>query len=502
VPPQRHRRDRIGIALLAATLTAAGVGIGYGLHQQAPARPSVSKLDAQAYQDDPSFRMFAQDGQMRCQQIAPLHAECTDTDGLVMASQAAVSTDAIAYTFSYGPHVIYLQAFQTPDAAASWSAEKATKSLYPHLVVVDRFALWGTDPQRIATYQHLLDQATERAREAPMQTSLEASAPIPMPGRLAALALGTLGVSPQSLRAAVEPDDEPSVQILVALRLVMGGPAAADLPLSGVTSDPSDGSLVEALLPPPPVTVLSAPGGPAAAPPAPVLTQSPTPPPLSSGPVAATPAPDDDTSTAPPASTPAPPATSPPATTPPPADTPTPPASGSASSPPTPPPPPVTPTPPPTDPGDPPTTPPSDPGTPPTTPPSDPGTPPTTPPSDPGTPPTTPPTTPPSDPGDPSTPPTTPPTDPGDPSTPPTTPPTDPGDPTTPPTTPPTDPSDGQLPPSDPTDPVSQPPADSTPTFGDGSPDLSGSDARATQQRGALATAEPRVVVPLWTALF
>jgi len=230
---------RMQRSVVTVTLIAIGVVLGWGVGHARPAAPPASSpgpANLSPYTADPQFKAFAAAGRMQCHPVTTLRARCTDTDGLVMFSEAAVSSDSVAYTFSYAQHVIFLRAFRSSADASSWGTEQGVRAALPNLAVQGRFALWGSDPARIAVYLGLLKSAPASSADAEV-----------MPSRLAAIALGTLlakveGGASEAMEGTFLPTGT-----LVAVSLVMGA-AASESPHPGL--EPQDGELLQALLPP------------------------------------------------------------------------------------------------------------------------------------------------------------------------------------------------------------------------------------------------------------
>lgn len=164
------------------------------------------------------FEHFAGSSKIECDPISSLEAECTDADGMVMSTKAATGPDSTIFTFSYGAERIGLRIFYDADYAKTWARQDGSKELYPHMKVHGRYVLWGTDPKRIQEYLDLLEQADRDARPAAM------GGVAPLPPRLAALTLGTLGLDSQQVnqimaRPVAEMTDAP---VMMAARLVLG----------------------------------------------------------------------------------------------------------------------------------------------------------------------------------------------------------------------------------------------------------------------------------------
>lgn len=168
----------------------------------------------------PEFMDFSDAGQIDCKPIANLEAECTDADGMVMSSKAATGPDSTIFTFSYGSERIGLRIFGDADYAETWSRQDGTTELYPNLSRSGRYVLWGTDRERLSEYTKLLQAAVKNPSVAP---SVMGSS-TPLPPRLAALTLGTLGLDKQDVEAILysphrAPVNEP---VLLAAQAVLG----------------------------------------------------------------------------------------------------------------------------------------------------------------------------------------------------------------------------------------------------------------------------------------
>ncbi|MFJ1552684.1 hypothetical protein [Streptomyces mirabilis] len=168
----------------------------------------------------PEFLDFSKAGQIDCKPIANLEAECTDADGMVMASKAATGPDSTIFTFSYGSERIGLRIFGDAHYAETWARQDGTTELYPNLSRSGRYVLWGTDEQRLSEYADLLH--AEETRQP--STASKMSTLTPLPPRLAALTLGTLGLDTRDVESILysprsAPVDEP---VLLAAQAVLG----------------------------------------------------------------------------------------------------------------------------------------------------------------------------------------------------------------------------------------------------------------------------------------
>ncbi|AWI32667.1 hypothetical protein [Streptomyces tirandamycinicus] len=249
----------------------------------ASAASSVSQGDnvaADTYKN-PSFLKIAQGGRMTCDPIGAFEAKCVDVDGKVMYSEASVGTST-AFTFSYDLHKIGFRLFPDMASATTWTAEAANRSSFRNIRQHGRVVLWGTDLTRITDWERALSNgdrdnqhrvasggmtssaavseyqpgrssSTARSEAQPFASygaaasrinpepqsraypqhnpvtpagalaqGTQISAYTPLPDRLAVLAFGTLGVTEEALEQAVTSDDTRSVQLVQAVRLVLG----------------------------------------------------------------------------------------------------------------------------------------------------------------------------------------------------------------------------------------------------------------------------------------
>ncbi|WP_370419039.1 hypothetical protein AB8O64_11335 [Streptomyces sp. QH1-20] len=174
------------------------------------------------------FKDFSVAGKIACSPIASLEAECTDSDGMVMASKAATGPDSTIFTFSYGRERLGLRIFGTAEYAKTWAMQDASRKLYPNMVLSGRYVLWGTDEERLKEYEaELLAAAPKKSAAAAHQSSAKGDA-APLPPRLAALTLGTLGIDEHDVRTILYAPQEATVDapVLLAARAVLGVPDA------------------------------------------------------------------------------------------------------------------------------------------------------------------------------------------------------------------------------------------------------------------------------------
>ncbi|WP_411147346.1 hypothetical protein [Streptomyces sp. A30] len=226
----RGRAKRWAIAAVLAPALAGSWALGYvtagspaGTSASAPdTSPSLSSTGQPAVEPfvGPEFMDFSEVGQIDCKPIANLEAECTDADGMVMSSKAATGPDSTIFTFSYGSERIGLRIFGDADYAETWVRQDGTTELYPNLSRSGRYVLWGTDKERLSEYADLLH--AEETRQSATPHVMGSSAPLPP--RLAALTLGTLGLDERDVETILysprsAPVDGP---VLLAARAVLG----------------------------------------------------------------------------------------------------------------------------------------------------------------------------------------------------------------------------------------------------------------------------------------
>ncbi|WP_435244674.1 hypothetical protein [Streptomyces sioyaensis] len=254
-PPQEPARPRgrvkkwaIAAALLPALAGSWALGhfTGSGPVETAASAPDASsspdsteasdgmRLATQPF-TDPQFRDFSDAGEIDCKTISALEAECTDADGMVMSTNAALGPDSTIFTFSYGSERLGLRIFGDAHYAETWTRQDGSKELYPNLVRSGRYVLWGTDKQRLKEYLELLHSASKKA---PVGPHVMGDA-TPLPPRLAALTLGTLGLNEHDVRTILSSPQDSTVDapVLLAARAVLG--VREDVP-SGVDGGDDD----------------------------------------------------------------------------------------------------------------------------------------------------------------------------------------------------------------------------------------------------------------------
>ncbi|GHF33860.1 hypothetical protein GCM10010218_13730 [Streptomyces mashuensis] len=200
----------------------------------------------------PDFKDFSLAGKISCSPIDDLEAECTDSDGMVMATKAATGPDSTIFTFSYGKERLGLRIFGTAEYAKTWAMQDASRELYPNMVLSGRYVLWGTDEERLKDYEgELLAAAKKSAGAAHQATSMGHAEPLPP--RLAALTLGTLGLDEQDVHTILYAPQDATVDapVLLAARAVLGVPDASP---SVVKPGEQDIVALAAGLEPPPAT--------------------------------------------------------------------------------------------------------------------------------------------------------------------------------------------------------------------------------------------------------
>ncbi|MET9776116.1 hypothetical protein ABZ023_17980 [Streptomyces sp. NPDC006367] len=243
-PERRKRRRRA--ALVAALLPALAASWAVGRYtnvaetppdsRAAAAAPDASPDAASAGADEapftePKFTHFAGASNIDCNPISPLEAECTDADGKVMSTKAATGPDSTLFTFSYGSERIGLRIFYDDAYAKTWARQDGTQDLYPNLQMHGRYALWGTDPERIKEYGTLIAES-DRGTVTPMGGAE------PLPPRLAALTLGTLGLDQGEVHQIMAKTPAPvpaATPVIMAARLVLGLDQAPPAPAGSGT---------------------------------------------------------------------------------------------------------------------------------------------------------------------------------------------------------------------------------------------------------------------------
>ncbi|MGX1907591.1 hypothetical protein ACWIID_01810 [Streptomyces phaeochromogenes] len=237
-PRRRAKRWVVAAALVPALVGSWALGYvtaGSPLGTSASA-PDPSPTDAGGAKPaakpfvEPEFRGFSKAGRIDCKPIADLVAECTDADGMVMSSKAATGPDSTIFVFSYGSERIGLRIFGDADYAETWARQDGTIELYPNLSRSGRYVLWGTDEQRLSEYTDVLRAEETRRSSNPRMRG----ASTPLPPRLAALTLGTLGLNEQDVEAFLYSRhglqiDEP---VLLAAQAVLGV-GTSDAPSTG-----------------------------------------------------------------------------------------------------------------------------------------------------------------------------------------------------------------------------------------------------------------------------
>lgn len=237
-PRSRAKKWAIAALLLPAFAGTWGVGHFTGAD---PASKATSAPDSSPNSTDASgrragdknlgpepftahdFMDFSDAGKIDCNPIDNLEAECTDSDGMVMATKAATGPDSTIFMFSYGSERLGLRIFGDDAYAKTWALQDGSRELYPNLVRSGRYVLWGTDKARLKEYLGLLQSAPTKTQAA-NNLSHTMGAAEPLPPRLAALTLGTLGLDEQDVRTILfNPQDAPvEVPVLMAAQAVLG----------------------------------------------------------------------------------------------------------------------------------------------------------------------------------------------------------------------------------------------------------------------------------------
>ncbi|MGG7574062.1 hypothetical protein [Streptomyces sirii] len=260
-PRGRAKRWAIAAALLPALAGSWAVGhfTGHDVAATRASAPDVSPNSSEASDrmqsgtqpfNDPMFMDFSDAGQIDCQTLGALEAECTDSDGMVMSSKAALGPDSTIFTFSYGAEQIGLRIFGDPDYAKTWTQQDGTTKLYANLVRYGRYVLWGTDKDRLQEYLKLLHTSSKKL---PAGAHAMGNA-TPLPPRLAALTLGTLGLNERDVHTILFSMQDATVDtpVFLAARAVLG--VREDVPSRVKDGDDDIVALAAGIEPPPVAT--------------------------------------------------------------------------------------------------------------------------------------------------------------------------------------------------------------------------------------------------------
>ncbi|WP_086825685.1 hypothetical protein [Streptomyces sp. NRRL B-24572] len=232
VPAQRKRGRNwaIAAALIPAFAGTWAVGYATAMNGTQSAASAQDQMPATAADDEykapepfeaGDFLDFSKAGKIACHAIDSLEAECTDSDGMVMATTAATGPDSVVFTFSYGSERLGLRIFEDVDYAATWVQQDGSQAMYPHMKRWGRYVLWGTDEERLAEYMSELRSAPQKR---PAALTEMGGHGVPLPPRLAALTLGTLGLASEDLSEIVFRPEQAGVTMptLLAVRAVLG----------------------------------------------------------------------------------------------------------------------------------------------------------------------------------------------------------------------------------------------------------------------------------------
>ncbi|MEU1355264.1 hypothetical protein ABZ410_15385 [Streptomyces cinnamoneus] len=239
-PSGRAKKWVIAAALLPALAGSWALGHSTGVESASTAASAPDGVTArkEAAKDNrnlgpepftaPDFKDFSVAGRISCSPIDDLEAECTDSDGMVMATKAATGPDSTIFTFSYGKERLGLRIFGTAEYAKTWAMQDASRELYPNMVLSGRYVLWGTDEERLKDYEGELLAAAKKSAGAAHQATAMGHAE-PLPPRLAALTLGTLGIDEHEARTILYAPQDARVDapVLLAARAVLGVPDAS-----------------------------------------------------------------------------------------------------------------------------------------------------------------------------------------------------------------------------------------------------------------------------------
>ncbi|MFE0058634.1 hypothetical protein [Streptomyces sp. NPDC059003] len=240
MPPPARVGSRVKKWVIAAMVLPALVGaweLGH-VTRADPASNAASTPDANPTSDKANsdnrnlgpkpfvaqeFMEFSDAGKIDCSPTDNLEAECTDADGMVMSTKAATGPDSTIFTFSYGHERIGLRIFGTARYAKTWTLQDGSRELYPNMSRSGRYVLWGTDEERLKEYRKLLE-ASAGQKPGANTVAYTMGGAEPLPPRLAALTLGTLGLDHQEVRSIlITPQDTPiDAPLLMAAQAVLG----------------------------------------------------------------------------------------------------------------------------------------------------------------------------------------------------------------------------------------------------------------------------------------
>lgn len=233
VPAQRKRTRNWVVAAALIPAFAGTWALGHATAPTGPQNAASAQDEASAMAaDDPQYKSpepfeagdfldFSKAGKIACHPIDALEAECTDSDGMVMATTAATGPDSVVFTFSYGSERLGLRIFEDIDYAGTWVQQDGSQAMYPNLQRWGRYVLWGTDEERLAEYMSELRAAPQQR---PAALSEMGGRGAPLPPRLAALTLGTLGIVSADLDEIMFRPEQAGVTVptLLAARAVLG----------------------------------------------------------------------------------------------------------------------------------------------------------------------------------------------------------------------------------------------------------------------------------------
>ncbi|MFI9078828.1 hypothetical protein ACIGW8_20515 [Streptomyces sioyaensis] len=228
-PRGRAKRWAVAAALLPALAGSWALG-HFTATESATTTASIPSAASDQATDDENlgpepftareFMNFSDAGKIECNPIAALEAECTDSDGMVMSTTAATGPDSTIFTFSYGSERIGLRIFGDADYAKTWERQDGSQALYPNMARSGRYVLWGTDKERLAEYLQLLESAPRK-----VPAAMHSMGGVePLPPRLAALTLGTLGLDEQDVHTILFASQDAPVNtpVLMAAQAVLG----------------------------------------------------------------------------------------------------------------------------------------------------------------------------------------------------------------------------------------------------------------------------------------
>lgn len=169
VPTVKARREGLhraaktaGVASkrIASLTTAAAAGAAAIIFAQG--NPVAPVAAAEAW-ENPVFTRLGTDSNWDCAgtDSADLIATCTTPDGIQMHAEAWVGPNSLSFTFAYQttaptgelqPQRNTMIVFSSPGAKQAWLNQTPDRKAFPHLIIGERWIMYGTDPKRLKSW--------------------------------------------------------------------------------------------------------------------------------------------------------------------------------------------------------------------------------------------------------------------------------------------------------------------------------------------------------------